>query len=99
MPPKIDQTKINHPVQHPPVKPTPKPTPKPLPRILPDKPSATTRKADFSNYGTQQKDRIEKAFEARLGASTLSLFNDARLAKATTKANFAFSRTYKSELS
>lgn len=98
MPPKINQNKINHqePVHHlPPVKKTTKPVPPPLPKVVADTSSAATRKSDVSNYGTQQKDRLERFYGA--GAAAVSTARDIRLANATNKANLAYARTYSAE--
>jgi hypothetical protein len=95
MPPKIGQNKVNNqqPVHnHPPVKKTKKPDPQALPKVVANKTSDTTRKSDLSNYGTQQKDRIERLYGA--GASAVSTARDIRLENATTKANYAYARTY-----
>ncbi len=99
MPPKVNQQKVyqQQPVhQHPPVKKTPKPAPRPLPKVSAEKPAAATRRADLSSYGTQQKDRIERLYGA--GAAAVSTARDVRLANATNKANYAYARTYKSEM-
>jgi F0F1-type ATP synthase membrane subunit b/b' len=100
MPPKIDQTTVTgqQPVHnHQPVKKTVKPVPRPLPKVEAesDKTSAATRKSDLLNYGTQQKDRIERFYGS--GAAAVSTSRDMSLAIATNKANSAYTRTYNSE--
>jgi hypothetical protein len=94
MPQKIGQNNVNQePVRNDqPVKKATKPTPKSLPNVTSDS-SVTTRKSDLSNYGTQQKDRIERLYGA--GSAAVSVARDMRLAKATNKANYAFARAYK----
>ncbi len=99
MPPKIDPTKVNQqqPVlSRPPVKKTVKPIPQPLPKVDSSKTFAATRKSDLSNYGTQQKDRIERFYGA--GAAAVSTARDMSLGIATNKANAEYKRVYNSEL-
>jgi hypothetical protein len=99
MPPKIDPTKVTQqqPVlSRPPGKKPIKPIPPPLPKVVSEKISDTTKKSDLSNYGTQQKDRIERFYGA--GAAAVSTARDIRLASATTKANYAYARSYQDGL-
>jgi hypothetical protein len=97
MPPKVEPNKINHqPVHHPPIKKTVKPPVRPTPKVSPDKPSALARKTDLSNYGTQQKDRIERLYGA--GSAAVSTARDMSLGIATNKANADYKRVYNSEL-
>jgi hypothetical protein len=99
MPPKVGQNKVNQ-NQDLELKPTVK---KPVKQDVPiiqqpptDKSSHLIRKFDLSNYGLQQKDRIESLYGA--GSSAVSTFRDKQLGKATTNANYAYARTYKKEL-
>ena len=55
-----------------------------------------SRQSEFNFFGTQQRSRIERFYGA--GASSVSAFNDIRLANATREANWAYARTYRQEL-
>jgi hypothetical protein len=66
----------------------------PVPPIIPN--PFFSRQSEFNFFGTQQRDRIERFYGA--GVSSVSAFNDIRLANATREANWAYARTYRQEL-
>ncbi len=95
MAPKIEQNQTNRTHYH--DNPTPKNTVEP-PVISkpPTDDGANSKRSDFTAYGNQQKDRLERLFGA--GSAGVSSMRDVRLAAATKKANWAFARTYQNEL-
>ncbi len=73
--------------ENPPRTPTPQKT---------DNGGSADRRSNFAAYGNQQKERLERLYGA--GAASVSTMRDVRLAATTKKANWAFARTYQSEL-